>query len=57
MKFQNDVLVIGSVLLGLAAESVRALGVSATCSNPQTSCRNTTVVEDLCCFNAPGGSV
>jgi ribonuclease T2 len=28
---------------------------SATCSDPQTSCQNTTVVTDLCCFNAPGG--
>ena len=32
-------------------------GSPATCSNPQTSCQNTTVVSDLCCFNAPGGQL
>lgn len=43
------------VLLGSGA-SVRG-GEPATCSNPQLSCQNTTVVEDLCCFNAPGGQL
>lgn len=33
------------------------LGASATCSNPQLSCHNTTAVSNLCCFNAPGGSL
>jgi ribonuclease T2 len=28
-----------------------------SCSNPQLSCHNTTVVQDLCCFNAPGGQL
>jgi len=28
-----------------------------SCSNPQISCRNISVVEDLCCFNAPGGQM
>lgn len=28
-----------------------------TCKNTQLSCHNTTVVQDLCCFNAPGGSL
>ncbi|RDW94633.1 ribonuclease T2 [Coleophoma crateriformis] len=35
----------------------QALGVAKTCSNPQLSCQNTTVVSDLCCFNAPGGQL
>ncbi|CAI6339092.1 unnamed protein product [Periconia digitata] len=32
-------------------------GTPATCANPQLSCHNTTIVEDLCCFNAPGGQM
>ncbi|KAH8753998.1 ribonuclease-like protein T2, partial [Hyaloscypha sp. PMI_1271] len=32
-------------------------GSPKTCSNPQTSCKNTTAVSDLCCFNAPGGQL
>ena len=28
-----------------------------SCSNAQISCRNTSVVHDLCCFNAPGGQM
>ncbi|KAF2641272.1 ribonuclease M [Massarina eburnea CBS 473.64] len=28
-----------------------------TCSSPQLSCHNTTVVSNLCCFNAPGGQL
>ncbi|PMD61182.1 ribonuclease M, partial [Hyaloscypha bicolor E] len=28
-----------------------------TCLNPSLSCHNTTVLEDLCCFNAPGGQL
>lgn len=30
---------------------------SATCSNPQLSCQNTTAQNDLCCFNSPGGAL
>ncbi|GAB1730813.1 hypothetical protein NU195Hw_g1747t1 [Hortaea werneckii] len=30
---------------------------SATCPDPQLSCHNTSVVENLCCFNSPGGSL
>lgn len=30
---------------------------SAACSSPQLSCHNTSLVEDLCCFNAPGGAL
>lgn len=33
------------------------LGASATCTNTQLSCHNTTVQENLCCFNSPGGSL
>ena len=28
-----------------------------SCPLPQLSCHNTTVVENLCCFNAPGGQI
>lgn len=28
-----------------------------SCVDPQLSCQNTTVVEDTCCFNAPGGQL
>ena len=28
-----------------------------SCSNPQLSCHNTSIVEDLCCFNYPGGQM
>lgn len=48
------------VALGLMTSPVYRLdnsSGSATCNNPQLSCHNTTVVEDLCCFNAPGGSL
>ena len=31
-------------------------GSPAVCTNPQQSCKNTTIVSDLCCFNAPGTS-
>lgn len=32
-------------------------GSPETCSSPQLSCQNTTVVTNLCCFNAPGGQL
>ena len=28
-----------------------------SCPLPELSCHNTTVVENLCCFNAPGGQI
>lgn len=31
--------------------------VTGGCSNPQTSCQNTTAVANTCCFNAPGGQL
>lgn len=30
---------------------------SAACNSPQLSCHNSSAVEDLCCFNAPGGAL
>ncbi len=30
-------------------------GASEVCTNPQLSCHNTTAVQNLCCFNSPGG--
>jgi len=33
------------------------LAASESCPHPQLSCHNTTVVKNLCCFNAPGGSL
>lgn len=42
----------------LLSSSKQALGGSPpTCSNPQTSCQNTTAVQDTCCFNSPGGQL
>lgn len=41
------------VLLG-SSEPVRA-GSAPACSSPQLSCHNSSVVENLCCFNYPGG--
>lgn len=32
-------------------------GTPQSCSNPQTSCQNSSAVSDLCCFVAPGGSL
>jgi ribonuclease T2 len=41
----------------LLALPVALAGSAKTCTSPQTSCRNTTAVTDLCCFNAPGGQL
>ncbi|OCK82429.1 ribonuclease T2 [Lepidopterella palustris CBS 459.81] len=46
----------GAQLLLGSASSVLG-GTPESCSNPQLSCHNTTVVTDLCCFNAPGGQL
>lgn len=32
-------------------------GTPKVCLNPQLSCQNTTAVQDLCCFNSPGGQL
>lgn len=34
-----------------------AIDASKSCSSTTLSCHNTTKVTDLCCFNAPGGSL
>jgi hypothetical protein len=44
-------------LAALVALPVVLAGSPETCSNPQLSCQNTTVVSNLCCFNAPGGQL
>ncbi|OQO05152.1 hypothetical protein B0A48_08172 [Cryoendolithus antarcticus] len=48
-----------SVLAGTSPNRLSQLSTraSATCNNPQLSCHNTTVQTNLCCFNAPGGSL
>ena len=45
-----------TIASGLAPAFVSA-GCPATCSNNnlQLSCHNSSAVEDLCCFNSPGG--
>ena len=49
---------VAQVALGFATSPViRQASGSATCSNPQLSCHNTSAVEDLCCFNSPGGAL
>jgi ribonuclease T2 len=46
-----------------AGQSVLGFGNSEigrslqACTSPQLSCQNTTVVENMCCFNAPGGQL
>lgn len=40
-----------SVLQDLSFRSASA----SSCANSPTSCRNSSAVQDLCCFNAPGG--
>ncbi|KAF2707331.1 ribonuclease T2 [Pleomassaria siparia CBS 279.74] len=50
-------LAIGGAQLLLGSGQTVLGGLSKTCSNPQLSCQNTTVVADLCCFNAPGGQL
>jgi len=48
-------LVLPGVLGGYVPRALA--GTAKTCTNPQTSCQNTTAVTDLCCFNAPGGQL
>jgi ribonuclease T2 len=43
------------VLLGGGQQAMGTF--TQTCEAPQLSCHNTTVVENLCCFNAPGGQL
>jgi ribonuclease T2 len=52
-------LVFGGSQIVLGAQSYFGLdaGSGPSCSKPQLSCHNTSVVEDLCCFNYPGGQM
>jgi ribonuclease T2 len=49
-------LAFGGAQVLLGGQRVGA-SFSQTCEAPQLSCHNTTVVENLCCFNAPGGQI
>ena len=48
-------------VLGLQSAVARQLSydisASASCASPQLSCHNTSAVENLCCFNSPGGAL
>jgi ribonuclease T2 len=47
----------GQVILG-GGGGQRVMGdFVESCPMPQLSCHNTTAVENLCCFNAPGGQL
>jgi len=48
-----------TALSGTTPNKARQLSnaASASCPNAQLSCHNTTVQTNLCCFNAPGGSL
>ena len=41
----------------LSSSTTVSGGSPDACSNPQTSCQNTSAVLDTCCFNAPGGQL
>ena len=47
--------IISYSTLLLTSSSSTLGGSPPTCSNPQTSCHNTTAVSNTCCFNSPGG--
>ncbi|CAD6591898.1 MAG: ribonuclease T2-like [Alectoria sarmentosa] len=46
-----------SQLALLSSSNTVSGGSPETCSNPQTSCQNTSAVANTCCFNAPGGQL
>lgn len=47
---------LGGAQVLLGGQTVRGT-FTQSCPNAQLSCHNTTVVENLCCFNAPGGQI
>lgn len=53
----QSVLGVNMGMDNLLARAVPSNGASATCNSPQLSCHNTSAVQNLCCFNAPGGSL
>lgn len=58
--FRNSImasLASAAIAVALLAMSGARAGLPVTCSNPQLSCQNTTVVSNTCCFNAPGGQL
>lgn len=46
-----------SQLLFLSTSNPAEGGSPPVCTNPQTSCQNTSAVANTCCFNAPGGQL
>ena len=46
-----------SQLALLSSSTTVSGGSPEACSNPQTSCQNTSAVTNTCCFNAPGGQL
>ncbi|KAI5212841.1 hypothetical protein AUEXF2481DRAFT_41919 [Aureobasidium subglaciale EXF-2481] len=53
----NSLLRGSQILLGAQSYFGLDAGSAPSCPNPQLSCHNTTVVENLCCFNYPGGQM
>ncbi|CBX98457.1 hypothetical protein LEMA_P098660.1 [Plenodomus lingam JN3] len=50
-------LAMGGAQMLLGSGSKAAGDFTQNCPMPQLSCHNTTVVDNLCCFNAPGGQL
>ena len=52
-------LAISQTVFGISSPVWRLAsnGSFAACPDPQLSCHNSTAVENLCCFNSPGGSL
>ncbi|KAI8939321.1 hypothetical protein NX059_003111 [Plenodomus lindquistii] len=50
-------LAIGGAQVLLGGGGRARADFTQSCPMPQLSCHNTTVVENLCCFNAPGGQL
>ena len=60
VKVVASVFAFAQSSIGLLSPVHRLAGdgsASEVCNNPQLSCHNTTAVDNLCCFNAPGGSL
>lgn len=61
LKFSASVLGTAQLALGRLSSPVHRLAgnssAAAACPHPQLSCHNTTAVQNLCCFNAPGGTL
>ncbi|KAK4960339.1 Ribonuclease T2 precursor (RNase T2) [Elasticomyces elasticus] len=59
--FALSALTTAQNVLGMQSSVARQAGLdiraSATCNSPQLSCHNSSAVQDLCCFNSPGGAL